>query len=58
MLAPRTAAMVMGPVTATRLMAMVMGPVTATRLICMAIVPALSAAVSMPPLGVVGAKAD
>ena len=46
------------PVTATRLMATAMGPATAIRLICMAIVPALSAAVSMPPLGVVGAKAD
>jgi hypothetical protein len=54
-------AMAMAPVTATRLI-----PVTATRLtamaaatatrLLMAMAPALSAAVSMPPLGVVGAK--
>jgi hypothetical protein len=33
-------------------------PATVTRLMVMAMAPALSAAVSMLPLGVVGAKAD
>ena len=56
--------MVMGQVTATRLIAVTairlkataMAPVTATRLTATAMAGALSAAVSMPPLGVVGAK--
>src|SRR6516165_7646257 len=56
--ATRLTAMAMAPVTATRLTAMAMAPVTATRLTAMAMAGALSAVVSMPPLGVVGAKAD
>ena len=40
----------------TRLMAMAMALVTATRLTATAMAGALSAAVSMPPLGVIGAK--
>src|SRR6516165_6499541 len=59
----RLTAMAMGPVTAIRLTPVTatrhtaMAPVTATRLTAMAMAGALSAAVSMPPLGVVGAKA-
>jgi hypothetical protein len=37
---------------------MAMAPGTATRPTAMAMAGALSAAVSMPPLGIVGAKAD
>src|SRR6516164_621820 len=47
-----------GHTTVTRLTAMAMAPVTATRPTAMAMAGALSAAVSMPPLGIVGAKAD
>src|SRR6516162_3384471 len=56
----RLTAMTMAPVTATRLTAM--APVTALRGLLaigvMAMAGALSAAVSMAPLGIVGAKAD
>ena len=54
-MAPVTATQVMAmalPATASRLTAM--APVTTTQVMVMA--PALSAAVSMPPLGVVGPK--
>src|SRR6516165_7070867 len=65
----RLTAMVMGQGTPTRLTAMAMAPGTitrlmatapgiATRLMAMAMAGALSAVVSMPLLGVVGAKAD
>src|SRR6516165_806460 len=60
----RLTAMAMGPVTAIRLTpvtatrhtAMAMAPVTAIQLTVMAMAGALSAAVSMAPLGVVGTK--
>ena len=58
-MAPVTAIRLMAmaaPATATRLTATAMAPVTATRLTATAMAPALSAAVFMPPLGVVGAK--
>src|SRR6516162_10240970 len=54
----RLTAMAMAPVIATRLTPMAMAPGTATRPTAMAMAGALSAAVSMPPLGIVGAKAD
>src|SRR6516164_2866232 len=47
-------AMATGPGTAIRLTAT--APVTATRLTAMAMGPALSAVVSMPPLGVIGSR--
>src|SRR6516225_2123569 len=56
--ATRLTAMAMAAVTATRLTAMAMAPVTATRLTDFAIAGALSAVLSMAPLGIVGAKAD
>ena len=59
---PPIATVVMGPATATRRTAMALGtamaPVTATRLTATGMAPGLSAAVSTPPLGVVGKKPD
>ena len=55
----RATAMAIAPVTTTRLTAMAMAPVTATRLTATAMAGALSAAVSMLPLGVaVGKEPD
>src|SRR6516225_2058309 len=56
--ATRVMAMATGLVTATRVMAMATGLVTATQVMAMAMAGALSAAVSMAPPIVIGAKAD
>src|SRR5262244_2690939 len=59
-IAPATATRLtaMAAATAIQLMATAMAPVTAIRLTAMAMAGALSAAVSMAPLIVIGAKAD
>src|SRR5262249_22461157 len=56
--ATATQATDIAPATAIQLMATAIAPVTAIRLTAMAMAGALSAAVSMAPLIVIGAKAD